>query len=241
MPSSKEDDGAYYALDIAPKIINKNVIKENGIKYTIVTHQYLFKKMDKYLVIETKKQLKNSDIKTFGKKFFMIIINSTVLQKNIPKTPKSVEALQIDLASNPTGKFSKTLKELKLYCPTSEQLPDLSYTNIENINIEDCDKIKILNGKKLPKTLEHFRMIGGNISKFPDNLPSSITYFNLSTNKISSLPDVSYLQNLDTLSLNSNKISKIAVPKQDVKFSLVLYRNPILKKNIPKQYKKISM
>ena len=240
-PEKEEEDDDYFALDLSLKPVNSKVIVENGIKYTIYTHKYLFKGMDKYLVISTKKQLKQSDIKSFGKKLFMISIDSSVLQKNIPKTPNSVHALQIDLDSNPTGKFSSTLKELRLYCPNSQELPDFSYTNIENLNIEECDKVKSLDGSRLPKTLQDFRMIGGKISKFPENLPVSLDYMILAENKITTLPDVSYLKNLQALSLNTNKISKILPQKDIVNFDLILYRNPIQKKNIPKQFKKVSM
>lgn len=230
-------------LDVNPKYDPKlTVVKTiGGNKYEIMTTRETFRGVDKFLKITAQKQVGINGVKNFGKKLFKVIITSKELQTVIPKTPSSVVGIEIALAARTKGTFSKTIEEVDLIIPYSSELPDLSATNIIHIRSEDCKRITKIDGSKLPENLQSLVLKNTNLSVIPDNLPKSLKYIILSDANITTVPDLSSFEDLEVISLNGNKIKHLPKQSKNIKTKIVLFRNPIKKSTIPKEYLKISM
>ena len=182
------------------------------------------------------------------------------LQKKFPKIPKDIYYLDIDFNGeeieypkdipdnvksltfydNEISGFPKVLPKglLRLAfsgCINITEIPDLTFLKkLRSFEFHGSYPMKDINSKHLPEKLERLSIMSSGLTKFPKDLPQTLTHIDFRGQKIKTFPDINYLLKLKKFTMIRNPIQHYPkeAPRKGIFIELVDSEYPTLDNEI---------
>jgi Leucine-rich repeat (LRR) protein len=187
------------------------------------------------------------------KDIYYLDIDFTGSEIEYPEIPKNIKSLTFYGSRN--SKFPKDLPKglLRLSfseCVNINEIPDISYLKkLRSFEFFESSHMKDINSRHLPKKLEKLQINFSGLTKFPKNLPKTLTHIDLGNQKITTFPNINYLEKLKKFIMSRNPLNSFPKepPRKDIYIELVNMNYPIIERGmvypppgyIPNKLKKV--